>query len=257
MSNLHPRRAEDRDAPDAAAVPNAMKHNAEKLTERTALDHIKKYPGSSNASLARVLGFSVGGVEKLLRRLRATGHIRQRGKGRARLFLFPVEHLTSGGVSKAGDSLPRGEDRPSLPIARREMATGDYIAERLVYAENCLEAGAFGHACNHLEKARKRLQEDADIPTDEKVRFLAELKVQANRYFAFGVGAKMAAPLPAAQQRELALTLCRATPEMLAAFRERVEAGALLGNREVIALINEGEAQTSLKRSEQQPEGHT
>lgn len=84
-----------------------MNHLPDKLTERAALDHIKKYPRCSNALLARELGFSVGGTEKLLRRLRGAGHIRQTGKGRAR-FMFPVEHLTSGGISHADEPLPEG-----------------------------------------------------------------------------------------------------------------------------------------------------
>ena len=66
-----------------------MNHLPNKLTERAALDHIKQHPRCSNSSLARVLGFSVGGVEKILRRLRTAEHIQQRGKGRAPLFRVP------------------------------------------------------------------------------------------------------------------------------------------------------------------------
>ena len=216
----------------------AMNHLPDKLTERAALDHIKQHPRCSNASLARVLGFSICGVEKLLRRLRDAGHIQQNGKDRARYFLFPVEHLTSGGISDAGESLPRGESRPGLAIVKREMPTGDFIAERLSFFENCMAACAYEHAQKHLELARKWLEMDAQFPAEEKTKLLAGLKVQDDRSFAFGVGAMMADGCPAREQRELARTLCRASADQLAVFRERVEAGASLRNSDsVFALI--------------------
>jgi hypothetical protein len=203
-----------------------MNHLLGKLTERAALDHIRKSPRCSNASLAKVLGFSVGGVEKLLRRLRAAGHIQQRGKGRARYFLFPVEHLTTGGI------------RPGLAVFKREMPTGDYIAERLSCFENCMEAGDYDHARNHLELARKRLEMDAQFPAEEKAKLLAGLKVPEDRSFAFSVGAMMADGRPTSEQRELARTLSRASAEQLALFRQRVEAGASLRDTEsILALI--------------------
>ena len=196
-----------------------------KLTERAALDHIRKSPRCSNASLAKVLGFSLCGAEKLLRRLRDAGHIQQRGKGRAR-FMFLVEHLTTGGI------------RPGLAIVEREMPTGDYIAERLSCFEHCMEAGAYDAAQKHLQQARQRLEMDADFPAQERANLLACLKVAEDRSFAFSVGAVMADGRPASEQRELARTLCRASAEQLAVFRQRVEAGASLRNSDgVIALI--------------------
>lgn len=214
-----------------------MNHLPDKLTARAALDHIKQHPRCSNASLARVLGFSVCGVEKLLRRLRDAGHIRQTGKGRAR-FMFPVEHLTSGGISNAGESLPKGEIRSALSVVKLETTTGDFIAERLSCFENCMEAGAYEHARKHLELARKRLEMDAQIPAEEKAKLLAGLKVQEDRSVVFGIGAMMADGRPASEQRELARTLCRATAEQLAVFRERVEAGASLKDSDgIVSLI--------------------
>jgi hypothetical protein len=203
-----------------------MNHLPDKLTERAALDHIKQHPRCSNALLARVLGFSVCGVEKLLRRLRDAGHIQQRGKGRARYFLFPVEHLTTGGI------------RPGLAVVNREMPTNDFVAERLNCFENCMEAGAYDAAQKHIEMARKRLEIDGQIQAEEKAKLLAGLKTQEDRSFAFSVGAMMVDGRPASEQRELARTFCRASAEQLAVFRQRVEAGASLRNSDgVIALI--------------------
>jgi Winged helix-turn-helix DNA-binding len=214
-----------------------MNHFPDKLTERAVLDHIKKYPRCSNALLAREIGFSVGGTEKLLRRLRGARHIRQTGKGCAR-FMFSVEHLTSGGISHADEPLPEGEVRPRLSVAKREMPTGDFIAERLSYFENCMEVGDYEHARKHLELARQRLEMDADFPAQERANLLACLKVAEDRRFAFSVGAVMADGRPVSEQRELARTLCRASAEQLAVFRERVEAGASLKNSDgIVALI--------------------
>ena len=203
-----------------------MNHLPGKLSERAALNHIRKYPRCSNALLAKAIGFSVCGVEKLLRRLRAGGHIQQTGKGRARYFMFPVEHLTAGGV------------RPGLAVVKREMPTGDFIEEHLSYFENCMKAGAFDAAQKHIELARERLELDADFPAEEKAKLLAGLKVQEDRSFASGIGATMADGRPAREQRVLARTLSHASAEELALFRQRVEAGASLCNSDsIFALI--------------------
>lgn len=118
------------------------------------------------------------------------------------------------------------------------MPTGDFIAERLSCFEHCVEAGAYEHARKHLEQARKRLEMDADFPAQERANLLACLKVAEDRSFAFSIGAVMADGRPASEQRELARTLCRASAEQLAVFRQRVEAGASLRNSgSVLALI--------------------
>ena len=224
----------------------SMNQHPDKLTERAALDHIKQHPRCSNASLARVLGFSVCGAEKLLRRLRDAGHIQQNGIGRARYFMFPVEHHTSGGISDASEPLPKGEIRPGLEVVKREMPTGDFIAERLNCFDNCMDAGAYEHAQKHLEQARKRLEMDAQIPAEEKAKLLAGLKVQEDRRVVFGIGAMMADGRPASEQRELARTLCRASAEQLAVFRQRVEAGASLINSDGVITLIAGEPHINL-----------
>src|SRR6266852_3738213 len=64
------------------------------LNEKVALAHLSEHPGSSNGSLAKLLGRSVRGIELMLRRLRESGLLQQVGKGRARVhrLMFPVEH---------------------------------------------------------------------------------------------------------------------------------------------------------------------
>lgn len=219
-----------------AALPNLT------LIERVALANIGEHPGCSNAPLAKLLGISVRGVEDLLRRLRDSGLIRQIGKGRARQLnlTFPVEqHISRGQSENSVSHIECGVAATAMAVAIPEPSTKDFVTLHLSLYETCLEFGEYEHARKKLELARNRLEADTEIPIDQKSKLLQALKFQEDRCFAFKIGSEMTACLPASEQHELALTLCRASAEKMAMFRERVEAGALLNNSDgVRALID-------------------
>jgi len=153
--------------------------------------------------------------------------------------MFTVEPHTSCGKSENEESHTECVvDQSGLAVAKPEMSTGDFVAMRLSCSENCFEVGRYEAARLHVEAARERLELDADIPAEQKAKLLTALKQREDQLFAFEVGEQMVDGLPTRKVRELALTLCRASPENLSMFRERVVAGAFLSNREgVLALI--------------------
>lgn len=154
---------------------------------------------------------------------------RHRSLTQARLLVFPVEHTTPGGIPNAQASRPEGRVRSSRAIVERGPTTLDFIAESRSLGDNCMDAGAYEQSPNHLQMARQHLEADPSVREEERAKLLGNLKVAEDRVFAFGIGAKMAHGRPAPEQRQLAQTLCRANPDLLAAFRRRVEAGAALG----------------------------
>lgn len=95
-----------------------------------------------------------------------------------------------------------------------------------------------GRRCASSSSTRERPRSSLNKPEPQHYMNDKRQMVQEDRCFAFGSGAMMADGLPASEQRELARTLCRASAEQLAVFRERVEAGASLKNSDgIVALI--------------------
>jgi hypothetical protein len=205
------------------------------LSERVALAHIAKRPGCSNAALAKLLGVSVRGAENLLRRLRANGLIQPVGRGRARqhVLLFPVEHPTLCGKNDDGKSHTEcAVAPPALAVVKAEASTYEFMALRLSFFENCMECGEYACAMKHLADIRERLEGDADIASGLKARSLASLKKLENQCFAHGIGARLAEGRPGYVQREIAQTVCRASAEQLALFRQHVESASSLSTWE-------------------------
>src|SRR5882757_7719905 len=104
------------------------------LSEKVVLEHIRQFPGCSNARLAELLGISGRGVENMLRRLRSQGYIEQVGKGRARRHRLKFkmeagqEHTLCGNNNNdhscAESHTSRGEKRKCQPIQiRRQPST--------------------------------------------------------------------------------------------------------------------------------------
>lgn len=214
-----------------------------KLSERAALAHIATRPRCSNAALAKRLSLTRRGVESLLHRLRNAGLIRQVGRGRARQLhlAFPVEQHTLCGKTANGDSHNNcGDGRPCNALAKPAMATADLVELHLIYYERCFEANNYGAARQHLETIRKRLEDDAGVPEEAKVKWIVALKLMEDRCFAINVVEEIADRLPPGTGARLAITLCRATAEQLATFRRRVESEAGLNRAvDVLALIGE------------------
>jgi hypothetical protein len=217
-----------------AALPNVS------LLERAALAFIHEHPHCRNAALARHLGISVRGVEALVHRLRALGHIRSAGRGRARhlTMTFPVENHTECGVQQPCQTPHKMRDGQEAPPAvKREMSACDYIEEHTACFETCIEYARYGPARRHLELIRDCVERGASLRPLTKAEWSRKLAAMEDRCFAFEAGAEIARNLPGRKQYELALTLCQATPEKLARFREMVETNGKLENAlEILAL---------------------
>lgn len=209
------------------------------LAERTALARLDKWPGSSNSALAKLLGISKRGAENLLRRLRRQGLIHQIGKGRARRhkLTFHVEQHTLCGKSEQQEAHTECVvGSSSLALVQPEQIH-DFIAKRLAFYESCFHAGNYDAARHHLTSIRKRLESDTAVG-GAMANWLLALKAMENRCFGFHVGNEMARELPPGKQEVLALALCRAKPDQLERFRQRVESGACLKDGEgVIRLL--------------------
>jgi hypothetical protein len=216
------------------------------LLEQAALAHIYKFPGCSNAGLAKRTGLSQRGVEALLARLRKRRLIEMSGRGSARRheLTFPVEPRTKCGKTEVVESHKKCEqsntgESHTVGVCKSEETTLTFINRRLAFYKNCFNSGMLGHAREHLEAARARLELETGISVEEKAKIIATLVPHENRVFALEVGAKMAAKLPPAKQERLALALCNAPPDNLVLFRQQVEAGHLATNAiEVLALTD-------------------
>ncbi len=212
------------------------------IGEKVVLAHIVKFPGCSNARLAKLIGGTCRGVENLLRRLRRRGYIEQTGKGRARRhrLLFPVEHHTLCGDGEAATSVMKshisGGDQPgggvsvqpqgNLPVLKRELPWEEDLDQTLAMIhELCVHQDPFPEAIVNLYgRILKRLSEEApECPAKDAM--LQELTMRRDAFVAISV----AQHLPREYHRQAAQLISTATPEKLAAFRQRVEAGQLDG----------------------------
>ena len=217
-----------------AAVPGLT------LQERAALTYVHQHPRCRNSTLARHLGMMERGVEALLHRMRQLGHIWSVGRGRARRIelSFPVELRTECGVQQNEESHTNcGVEQSTVAMVKCEPSTQEFAELHLALAENCVEQGLYKAARGHLEMIRARMVRDESLTPEMKTNLLTYHVVVENQYFAFQAGAEIAGKLPGKQQKELALTLCRASPEKLARIRKLVEANGKLENAlEILAL---------------------
>lgn len=207
---------------------------------KVVLAHIAKFPGCSNARLAKLIGGTCRGVENLLRRLRRQGYIEQTGKGRARRhrLLFPVEHHTLGGdgeiVGSDVKSHTSGGDQPGggvsvqpqgdFPALKGELSWEEDLDQTLAMIhELCVHQDPFPEAIVNLYgRILKRLSEEApECPAKDAM--VQELTMRRDGFVAISV----AQHLPQKYHRQAAQLIHNATPEKLAAFRQRVEAGQL------------------------------
>ncbi len=223
-------------------IPAAIATLPLAIGEKIVLAQIAESPGCSNARLAQLIGGTCRGVENLLRRLRRQEYIEQTGKGRARRhrLLFPVEHHTLCGdgeaavsdvkshtscVDQPGDGVsvqPQGD----FPALKRELSleedldqTLDMIHQMCVYQQPFPE-----EIVHHYGRILKRLSEEApECPAKDAM--IQELTMRRDGFVAISV----AQHLPQKYHRQAAQLIHNATPEKLAAFRQRVEAGQLDG----------------------------
>lgn len=225
-------------------IPAAIAALSLTLVERAALAHVAQHPGCSNRTLSKLLGISVRGAENLLRRLRDRKYIRQGGEGRARrlALTFPVEHHLSCGKSHKTESHTQCvDDARSDSVAQQVLRIEDSINLEFELYDNCVETGMFEAARRHLEAAHRRLEAADTIPVERKAKWIAALKFQEDRCFAYEFGQKMIEEgLASGQGKHLALTLCRASAPKLALFRERIESGSLPGSGDgILGLLGE------------------
>jgi len=200
------------------------------LQEKFVLAHINRFSGCSNSKLAKLTGMSIRWIEVTLARFRERGLIKHLGKGRARRhqLLFPVEHHIPCGKHEITNSRKECGDATAAPPKEiRPPSIETFVEQQLLYYSNCIDLGEISHARNHLELIHKALTQDMLIPQERKESWLASIKLQEDRCFAYEIGLKVAEQLPPDKQERLALALCKASAEKLALFREQVEAGAL------------------------------
>jgi hypothetical protein len=200
------------------------------LLERIVLDHIHRFPACSNRRLAKRTGLSVRGIEAMLARLRKHNFVRPVGRGRSRRheLLFDVEHHMNCGKNESEKSHTKcGPQEIAAPACTREPTMAEFAELQLSFCEICFERGLFEAARLHLVAVRERLEQDTEIPAEQKSKLLAALTQMEDRCFCYGVGEQMAEGLPASQQRALAVTFCRASTSQIALFRQCVESGEL------------------------------
>lgn len=210
------------------------------LGEKVVLAHIAKLPGCSNARLAELIGGTCRGVENLLRRLRRQGYIEQTGNGRAgrHRLLFPVEHHTLCGDDEVAVSVVKshtsGGDQPGgvvsvqpqgvITALKRELSWEEDLDQTLAMIhELCVYQDPFPETIVNLYgRILKRLSEEApECPAKDAM--VRELTVRRDAFVAIS----FAQHLPKKYHRQATQLIHNATPEKLAEFRQRVEAGQL------------------------------
>jgi hypothetical protein len=232
-----------------AAVPDLT------LAERVALAFIHDHPVSSNLALAHLLGISVRGVEDLLSRLRQKNLIQRDGKGRARehRLTFPVQsHTKCGNAETTSSHAKRGHlevvpGRNALNAVPevdgsviRTSSNQDFVGRCLEFYANCIEMGRYDSARNHLQTIRQRIENIPELAPGTKAELLAKLTMDENRTLALQLGAEIAQNRSGDEQRQLALTICRASGEQLARFRQLHDASAALGDTLGVLAIQMG-----------------
>lgn len=204
------------------------------VAQKIVLAHIANFPGCSNARLAKLIGVSNRGVESLLRRLRRQGYIEPAGKGRARrhYLMFPVERHTECGDSNTKNSHTSGGVKATGLVVQPVNTRAVVLQPELSWQDDldrtldmihflCTECNPFPESIVNLyNRILKRLAEEApDIP--EKEPLVKELTRRRDGFVAISFGQR----LPRSQQAEARRLISAATPEMLAEFRRRIEAG--------------------------------
>ncbi|HEV2331419.1 MAG TPA: hypothetical protein VGY56_21765, partial [Verrucomicrobiae bacterium] len=221
-------------------IPAAITALPLAIGEKVVLAHIAKCPGCSNARLAELIGGTCRGVENLLRRLRQRGYIEQFGKGRARWhqLLFSVEHHILCGDDEVAVSVVKshnsGGDQPGgvvsvqpqgdVPALKRELSWEEDLDQTLAMIhELCVYQDPFPETIINLYgRALKRLVDEApECPAKDAM--VRELTVRRDAFVAIS----FAQHLPKKYHRQAAQLIHNAAPEVLAQFRQRVEAGQL------------------------------
>jgi len=200
------------------------------INEKIVLAHIDRFPGSSNAQLAKLIGSSHRGAENLLRRLRQQGYVKSYGKGRARRhqLSFPVEHHIFSGADNAASSTAKahfsceGRPHPKLRTVRQELSLLQEFDESLaIINELCAHHDPFPEAIVSLySRILKRIVDEAPEST-AKVAAVKELTRCRDGFVAISFARR----LPRKFQAHAARLIRTATPEKLAQFREYVETG--------------------------------
>ena len=221
-------------------IPAAIATLPLAIGEKVVLAHIDRFPGCSNARLAELIGGTCRGVENLLRRLRQRGYIEQSGKGRARRhrLLFHMEHHTlcgdgkivmsdmkshTSGVDQPGDGVsvqPQGD----YPILVKELSWEEDLDQTLAMIhELCVYDNPFQESIVSLfGRALKRVVDEApECPAKDAM--VQELTMRRDGF----VVISYAQHLPKKCHRQATQLIHNATPEMLAQFRQRIEAGQL------------------------------
>jgi hypothetical protein len=240
-------------------IPAAIAELPLTIGEKVVLAHIHRFPGCSNARLAELIGGTCRGVESLLRRLRQQHYIEQTRKGRARRhhLLFPVERHTLCGDGDAASSDVKSHtscgDEPDdglgvqspgdALVLRRGLSWEEELDQSLaIIQELCELPDPFPVSIvNFYGRALKRVVEEApECPAKEAL--VRELTTRRDAFVAFSFGAR----LPRNYHRQIAQLIRAATPEKLAQFRQRVEAGELDQNAPLMltALADDGEVLT-------------
>lgn len=228
------------------------------LLEKAALAHIGKFPACSNVGLSKLTGLSVRGVEALLDRLRKRGLIQRLGEGRARRheLTLPMEPSTNCGKAEVEESLKKcgndecdeshakcgkdaaGESPTSCDIdtlfspgCKPEETMAVFPDSDFRHHCDCLKAGLFDDARQHLERVRARMEQDTQISVEQKTEWVRRIIDQENRCFVLQTlkNAESTNELSEDQLRATAALVCKADPAQLALFRQQVEAGALPG----------------------------
>lgn len=250
--------------PEIVALPDLS------LAERVALSHIHEWPGTSNARLANLLGFSERGVEQMLRRLRGRGLVQEHGKGHARVhrLTFPVEHPTKCGNDEntephtnsgeqekvkphcsCGHSALSAVDKPMPPPTQEaakasgKLSVDEMIKREYEYARECVDHRDLTGALDHYRKLKDQILSLPDTRAKYKSEFIAAVEEEETRVLACKLVFQQAkaAKMPRQKFSALMAAIAALSEEKLSQIRPALDTQVKLGTPADISALLLGE----------------
>lgn len=207
------------------------------IQDRIALATIRKRPRIGNGALAKLLGLSDSGVRTLIRRLKASGLIREitiEGKREFKVLVGDQSNgsLTRHNLTKTGTLEFRQKMTPTPPAdwtpEQRGIWWGQHFKKRFEFLYGNLTRANHPGMCAHFAAEFASLVEEIracdEMPLEAKNLLIRVVEHQRNHQAA---GEFINQHVEGDETEHAWLRLRKATPDQLSTFFERLQSGQL------------------------------
>lgn len=227
-------------------IPDDINQLSLAIQDRIALATMRKRPRIGNGALAKLLGLSDSGVRTLIRRLKASGLVREiniEGKREFKVLVGSQNNgsLTRRNVTQTGTQDFRQKLTPSPPADWTPQQRGiwwgqhfkkrfDFIYGNLVRANH---PGMCAHYAAEFGKLAEEIRSCDDMPVEAWNLLLRVVEHQRNHQAA---GEFINQHVQGDEAEHAWLRLRKATPEQLSTFYQRLQGGQLQGGNDPMLL---------------------